>query len=306
MINFTSIMTQNYFRIRLSQLSKEQEDIITTHSFECGATGVSEALKFTQPDLTYEPRIVDSNNHEIDVFFEERPGCQFFDGILALDNNIQWNIFEEESKDWLEEWKKGFKAFKLVDSFWIVPSWENVPENCSHPIFIDPGMAFGTGTHATTQMASYFLNKFSKKHNVSGFDFLDVGTGTGILAIMADKLGFKTVTGIEIDPEARRVANENIARNQTKHTTISEQLIEEYKPTSEVVIANIIDGVLIKIRKELLRTTKNGGSLFLTGILKENEEDFIKDFIEQSPSKIELRIEKDEWIGYWLIKNLDS
>lgn len=295
-------MADTYIRIRLSNLTKEQEDIVTTHSFECGASGVSEGLKFIQPDLTYEPKIVESNNHEIDVFFSERPGCQFFDGVLEIDQKIQWQIHEEETKDWLEEWKKGFKAFKLVDNFWIIPSWEQLPNEKVEPIFIDPGMAFGTGTHATTQMASYFLNKFAKKTDVSDFSFLDVGTGTGILAIMADKLGFKSVTGLEIDPEARRVAKENIARNHTKNTLISDQLIEEYKPISNVVIANIIDGVLIQIRKELIRSTKNGGSLFLTGILKENEEGFIKEFIEVSPVKIELRIEKDEWIGFWLTK----
>lgn len=295
-------MTQTYIRIRVSNLSKEQEDIITTHSFECGASGVTEALKFIQPDLTYEPKIVDSNNHDIDIFFPERPACQFFDGLIEIDQNIKWHIYEEEAKDWLEEWKKGFKAFKLVDSFWIIPSWETVPRECQQPIFIDPGMAFGTGTHATTQMAAYFLNKFAKKNEVQSLSFLDVGTGTGILAIMADKLGFKSIVGIEIDPEAQRVAKENIERNATKKTLISEQLIEEYKTISDVVIANIIDGILIRIKNDLIRATKNNGSLFLTGILKENEEDFIKEFIEDSPVKIELRIEKDEWIGYWLIK----
>lgn len=296
-------MTQpNYFRIRLSQLTKEQEDIITTHSFECGASGVSEALKFSQTNLTYDPRIIEPEAHEIDVFFSERPSCQFFDGLIELDQNIKWEIFEEESKDWLEEWKKGFKAFKLVDKFWIIPSWEKLPDESIFPIFIDPGMAFGTGTHATTQMASYFLNKFAKKNKVTDLSFLDVGTGTGLLAIMADKLGFNSVTGIEIDPEARRVAGENILRNNTSRTEISEKLIEELHNPFDVVIANIIDGVLIKIRKELIKSTKNDGSLFLTGILKEHEESFIKDFIECSPVKIELRIEKDEWIGFWLTK----
>ncbi|MCB0368344.1 MAG: 50S ribosomal protein L11 methyltransferase [Bdellovibrionales bacterium] len=295
-------MGQNYIRIRLFNLSKEQEDILTTHSFECGASGVSEALKFMQPDLTYDPRVIDTNHHEIDVFFPERPGCQFFDGIIALDNQIQWQIFEEETKDWLEEWKKGFKAFKLVDSFWIVPSWEPIPENCKNPIFIDPGMAFGTGTHATTQMASYFLNKFSKKTTTDSLTFLDVGTGTGILAIMADQLAFNSVTGIEIDPEARRVATENCQRNKATKVSISEKMIEEIKTPYDVVIANIIDGVLVKIRKDLLRVTKNNGNLFLTGILKGHEDAFIKDFIEASPVKIELRIEKDEWIGFWLSK----
>ncbi len=295
-------MAANYFRIHLSNLSKEQEDIITTHSFDCAASGVSESLSFVQPDLTYEPKIITTNSHEIDVFFNEKPSPQFFDGLLDLDKNIKWTIYEEESKDWLEEWKKGFMAFRLVDRFWIVPSWETVPMNCEFPIFIDPGMAFGTGTHATTQMASYFLNKFSKNIDCSSLVFLDVGTGTGLLAIMADKLGFQSVTGIEIDSEARRVALENITRNLTKNTIISDHLIQDYDKKSDVVIANITDGILLQIKDDLVRNTKEGGSLFLTGILKDHEDDFITEFIETVPLKVELRLEKDDWIGFWLKK----
>jgi hypothetical protein len=84
----------------------------------------------------------------MDVFFAESPERDFFDGLLEYNQNIKWNIFEEENKDWLEEWKKGFKPFRLVGDFWVVPSWLTPPPECKHPIYIDPGMAFGTGPHA--------------------------------------------------------------------------------------------------------------------------------------------------------------
>lgn len=294
--------TNTYFRIRLSQVPANLEDIVTTHSFDCGASGVSEALVYTQPDLTYDPTLVPVKNHELDVFFSERPGCQFFDGLLALNQRIQWNIFEEENKDWLEEWKKGFKPFQLIGPYWIVPSWEPVPAECQDPISIDPGMAFGTGTHATTKMMAFFIQKLSDQHRseIKNWSLLDVGTGTAILAMLAQKNGFARVLGIEIDPEARRVARENVKLNKLEQIEISDLLLEEVHEQFDVVVANIIDGVLIQIKNDLLKRLKPGGHLFLTGILEERDAEFYDLFIEGSGLKLIRRLEKDEWVGYWL------
>ncbi|WP_413290085.1 50S ribosomal protein L11 methyltransferase [Bdellovibrio sp. HCB337] len=294
----------SYFRVRLSQVPTLLEDEITTHSFEHGASGVTEALAYTQPDLTYDPDLIPVKTHELDVFFLEKPQDNFFSGLSSFDKNIQWKIFEEENKDWLEEWKKGFKPFQLVGPFWIVPSWLETPAECEHPIFIDPGMAFGTGTHATTKMASYFVHKLAEKHKkeVPNWTLLDVGTGTAILAMLAAKSGFGLVTGIEIDPEARRVAKENVKLNKMPEIDISDALLEEVKGEYDVVIANIIDGVLINIRKDLLRVLKPGGFLFLTGILTERDNLFFEKFIEASNLKVLRRLEKEEWVGYWVQK----
>src|SRR5690606_28130790 len=114
----------------------------------CGASGVTEALAFSQPDLTYDPTVVNVSAHEMDVFFQSQPEQNFFDGLRNYSAGISWNIFEEEHKDWLEEWKKGFKPFKLVGDFWVVPSWLQAPPEAKRSVSIDPGMAFGTGTHA--------------------------------------------------------------------------------------------------------------------------------------------------------------
>ncbi|MGZ3795680.1 MAG: 50S ribosomal protein L11 methyltransferase [Pseudobdellovibrionaceae bacterium] len=294
----------SYFRVRLSHVPTLLEDEVTSCSFEHGATGVTEALVFIQPDLTYDPDLVPLKSHDLDVFFLEKPANEFFTQLTGLDQNIKWSLFEEENKDWLEEWKKGFKPFQLVGPFWIIPSWLQPPPECVIPIYIDPGMAFGTGTHATTKMASYFVHKLSEKYKeqIPQWSLLDVGTGTAILAMLALKSGFGLVSGIEIDPEARRVAKENIKLNKMTEIDISDALLEEVRGEYDVVIANIIDGVLINIKKDLLRVLKPGGFLFLTGILTERDNLFFEKFIEASNLKVLRRLEKEEWVGYWVQK----
>lgn len=294
--------TSTFFRVRLNQVPASLEDILTTYCFEHNASGVTEALVFTQPDLTYDPDLVPVSTHDMDVFFAEKPSEEFFKGIKEMSPQIQWNIAEEENKDWLAEWKKGFVSFNLVGSFWVVPSWLTPPPECEHPIYIDPGMAFGTGTHATTQMMSFFINKMANKYKsqIEDWSLLDVGTGTAILAMLAEKSGFGHVTGIEIDPEARRVARENIKINKMTSIDIPDSLLEEMRGQYDVVVANIIDGVLIKIKDDLLRVLKPGGHLLLTGILQERDTHFFENFLEDSGLTVLRRLEKDEWVGYWV------
>jgi ribosomal protein L11 methyltransferase len=296
-------MSENsYYRVRLSQVPAELEDIITTHCFESGASGVTEALVFTQPDLTYDPQILHVRNHELDVFFPENPPKDFFDGVTGINALIRWNIYQEENKDWLEEWKKGFKPFKLVGDFWVVPSWLQPPPECKHAIYIDPGMAFGTGTHATTQMMAFFIHKLAEKNKakIADWAMLDVGTGTAILAMLAQMSGMGLVAGIEIDPEARRVARENIKLNKLPQIDIPESLIEDIREQYDVVVANIIDGVLINIKKDLMRVLRPGGHMLLTGILEERDNHFFEKFLEGSGLTVIRRLEKDEWVGYWV------
>jgi ribosomal protein L11 methyltransferase len=277
------------------------EDVVTGHSFEFGATGVTEALAYSQPDLTYDPDILSVRAHDMDVYFEKMPAQDFFDGLKNYSSQIRWDVQEEESKDWLAEWKKGFNAFQLVGDYWVVPSWLPAPPEAKEIIKIDPGMAFGTGTHGTTKMASYFVHKLTQSLPKDElFSMIDVGTGTAILAMLAKKQGVYRVLGIEIDAEARRVAKENIALNDLNDIEISDKLLEEVKEQFDFVVANIIDGVLIQIKDQLLRVLKPGGQIFLTGILTERDEEFFSEFIEFSPLQVVRRLEKDEWVGYWL------
>lgn len=295
-----------YIRVRLSNIPRTQEDELSVIAFNNGALGLSEALSFTQPDLTYDPSLIPKRFLDLDVFFETQPEKSFFEQLTSLNPNITSQIITEDQKDWLAEWKKGFVPFKLVGPVWIVPSWLEKPPEAEKQIKIDPGMAFGTGTHATTKMASYFVHKLAQEnqntHN--NWTVLDVGTGTAILAVLAELCGYGIITGIEIDPEARRKARENCELNQTNSVIISDQQLDEIREQYDVVVANIIDGVLIKLRKDLIRTVKDKGHLFLTGILQERDNLFFDKFIEASPElKVIKRIQKDEWVGYWVQKN---
>ena len=166
--------------------------------------------------------------------------------------------------------------------------------------------AFGTGTHATTKMASYFIYKLSQenKDQVKNWTVLDVGTGTAILAVLAEKCGYGLITGVEIDPEARRKARENCVLNKTSSIEVTEKQLDEIKEKYDVIVANIIDGVLVRIKKDLLKVLKPNGHLFLTGILQERDNLFFDQFIDASPEiKVIRRIQKDEWVGYWVQKN---
>jgi len=295
-------MSDTYFRVRLSNVSTPKEQEVTSFCFSHKALGLSEVLSFTQPDLTYDPSLISRQALELDVFFESRPSDDFFKGLKENFSEVRCATSEEESKDWLEEWKKGFVAFKLIGKAWVVPSWLPKPPEAEIEIKIDPGMAFGTGTHATTKMASYFINKIATEYpnEIKNWTACDVGTGTAILAVLAEKLGYGLITGVEIDVEARRKARENCELNQTHHVEITNLQLDELREQYDVVVANIIDGVLIRLQKDLLRITKPGGHLFLTGILQERDNLFFEKFIEANPLKVIKRIQKDEWVGYWV------
>ncbi len=296
-----------YFKVRLSHVPRAQEDEVTTFCFEHSALGLSEVLGFKQPDLTYDPSVVSRSLLELEVFFEKNPETDFYSGLKNLNSMIQVHTSEEENKDWLAEWKKGFVPFKLVGPIWVVPSWMEKPKDVEMEIKIDPGMAFGTGTHATTKMASFFVHKLAveNREQIKNWTVLDVGTGTAILAVLAELCGYGLITGVEIDPEARRKARENCELNKTEAVEITDKQLDEIKEQYDVVVANIIDGVLIKLKKDLLRSVKPGGYLFLTGILQERDDHFFNKFIEISPEvKVIRRIQKDEWVGYWVQKAL--
>lgn len=294
----------NYYRLRIERVHPAVEAELSKKCIEYGSTGTAESLDFAQPDLTYDARIMKKSMMTIDAFFLEAPKSDVIQKLKDEFPQQQFQLLTEENQDWLTEWKKHFKPFQLIQEYWVVPSWMESPVPPEVTITIDPGMAFGTGTHATTQMASYFVQKLCKKHSaqISNWSFLDVGTGTGILGILSDRCGAGMVTGIEIDPEARRVAKENIKINACENFLIKDQQLDEIRETFDVVIANIIDGVLIRIKEDLLQAMKPGAFLFLTGILTEREDHFFQKFVDDERLEVIQRLEKDEWIGYWVKK----
>ncbi|HPI39826.1 MAG TPA: 50S ribosomal protein L11 methyltransferase [Pseudobdellovibrionaceae bacterium] len=298
----------NYYVLLLRGIPKHLESDVTELCFQHQCTGISENLQFIQRDLVYDGEILPHDQHQLSVFFESTPPEALIQDLKKILPALNFSISQEEQKDWLEEWKKGFVPFKLVGPYWVVPSWLAAPAECQFPISMDPGMAFGTGTHATTQMMAYLLYKLSKSYTseISNWNLIDVGTGTAILAILAEKLGFPLITGIDIDPEARRVARSNIEINKSENILIRDEPLNEIKENFNVIIANIIDGVLIKLKNDLIQRVAPGGHLLVTGILLERDDFFYEKFFENMPLQVIHRLEKDEWVGYWCQRSISK
>ncbi len=283
-----------FIKLSILNIKKDQEEVVSSLCFDHGAMGVSETLDFDKK-VYPEPKIIEKSHINLEAYFENEP--KKLKVILEQKYPESEVIVEsQENKDWMEEWKKGFHAFKLYDKFWIVPSWESAPQDVE-PIFIDPGMAFGTGTHETTQICTELIYKALQKKKAQSL--IDVGTGTGILAFVAYKMGVSNVMGTDNDPEAIRVAKENADINKVE-MRLTEKDLNMIPEKFDVVVANIIDGVLLKLKDLLLHKRNPGGSFILSGIIVENDAEFIERFLKDTDLKVIERIQRGEWVGYLL------
>lgn len=280
----------DYFVLRLQSVNDRAEEWLSHEAFASGALGMSEVLNFSQPEGEEDVFTQIPDERTLDVYFEQAPPHAFLQRIQSLFPGIHARVSGEMNKDWLAEWKKGFKPFAITSRHWVVPSWCDIPEEARHVIRIDPGMAFGTGTHETTRLVARELEILGP-HN----SLLDVGTGTGILAVLARQLGFKKVAATEIEADARRVAFENFALNGVDVEMDSRQ-VGELGERYSVVVANIIDGVLVRIQDQLKARVKPGGWLVVSGIIKEREKDFLQGFKLKPNQKWRVRREDGDWL----------
>lgn len=182
--------------------------------------------------------------------------------------------------NWATEWKKYFKPFAIAPGIIIRPSWEAyTPQPNEHVVVLDPGMAFGTGQHDTTRFCSELLRELKLKHPEVQ-SLLDIGCGSGILSIIAAKLGYKPVVGVDNDPAAVETANENLTRNpdvtQTSFHLNDGTLQHPSLKVSDVVVSNIIAETLAELAPDLIPLVKDGGYLILSGVLP-NREHVVKD-----------------------------
>lgn len=281
----------HYFNLVISGLTPEQSEEASAICFEHGASGIAENLQFIQTNESYDPEIIPTDDVTIQVYFEKAPPKELLSEIAQTYPEARYQIFQEENKDWLVEWKKGYKPFELAGGTWVVPSWLAVPAEAKTSILIEPGMAFGTGTHETTRLASQLI----ARHFRDGGSVIDVGCGTAILAFLTELRGASRCVGVEIDPEARRSARENVELNKSSVIIIEEQ-IDAVTEKFDWVIANIIDGVLVQIQNDLKRVMKPGGYLLMTGILQERETGFNQRFNAEGLQLVE-RAQLGEWIG---------
>ncbi len=197
-------------------------------------------------------------------------------------------------QDWCENWKRFFKPVQVTSRFVVKPPWSKIRlKRGQIPITITPGMAFGTGTHATTLLCIRALEERLKK---KGLSVLDVGTGSGILSIIAAKLGAREVWGIDTDGVAVENARENIEKNRVSNLVkIRKGGIGCLQKKFDVVVANIDLKSLRRMRRPLLNHLKNQGFLILSGIL-EGEKERLRYFMEMRPLQWEKGTQKGEWV----------
>ena len=186
---------------------------------------------------------------------------------------LSWEFIEEE--DWGKNWKIHFKPFQIIPGFVISPTWETyVPKEDELMIEMDPGMAFGTGHHATTSLSLGFIKQVTDKAKTQSV--LDVGCGTGILTMAAALFGAEHALGIDNCPDAVDASAKNVLHNNLQTIIdIAITPLDQITDSYDIVVANIIHDVLAEMSPELTAKTKTGGFLILSGVLAEEQADSI-------------------------------
>lgn len=184
-----------------------------------------------------------------------------------------YDIVDIEDQDWERVWLDDFKPMRFGRHLWIVPSvYDNVSEPDAVNIRLDPGLAFGTGTHPTTALCLTWLDGQS----LDGKSVIDFGCGSGILAIAAAKLGAATVYATDIDPQALQATADNASENQVRHLLQIDD-VESFNPKLvDILLANILANPLIELAGSFANRVKGGGALVLSGILKEQADDVLQ------------------------------
>ncbi|MFJ5160944.1 50S ribosomal protein L11 methyltransferase [Pantoea sp. NPDC088449] len=207
-----------------------------------------------------------------------------------LGSAFRHKIEQIEDKDWEREWMDNFHPMRFGERLWICPSWRDVPDPNAVNVMLDPGLAFGTGTHPTTSLCLTWLDGL----DLQGKTVIDFGCGSGILAIAALKLGAAQAIGIDIDPQAIQASRDNAERNG-----VSERLalyLPHQQPDNlqaDVVVANILAGPLRELAPLISVLPKTGGHLGLSGVLASQAAGVCEAYEEQFD--LDPVAEKEEW-----------
>lgn len=216
-------------------------------------------------------------------------------------------IIEE---DWGKIWKSFFTSFQITPKLTIKPSWEETEGISSEEsdtnaiITMDPGLAFGTGHHASTQLALLLLEQLFQNNNGKLINILDIGTGSGILAMGCALFGAKGVLAIDNDPDAVETAQRNIIRNRLEHiVTVSGQDVASVRSDFNLLVANITHDTLAEMAKILPGLLAPKGFLVLSGILQGEQENSIRQIYEKHGMTLIKSLDKDEWAALEFQKN---
>jgi len=198
------------------------------------------------------------------------------DRFAALGIEVKIDLIGLDEEDWANAWKKYYKPLKIGKKLVVVPKWETYEASEGEvTLMMDPGMAFGSGTHETTRLCASLL----EEHLIPGQRVLDVGTGSGILAIAASKLGAKDIFACDIDPVAVRVAKENFADNDVNNVRceVSDLLksVDTAGGLYDVVCANIVADIVIRLAADVASYVKYGGIVIASGIINTQADEVV-------------------------------
>ena len=295
----------SYFELKIS-INPEIEEIVSDvcfSNFNCeGVILAEEAYKDLEMTSTtrgiLKVFLTDLDKNPIEILKTEREMLRsrgFSDEELG-----SWEITldEKQNEDWSKKWKEQWTGTHVTNKIAVVPSWiEYIPKNNEITITLDPGCAFGTGTHQTTQLCMKALEKYIRNED----SVADIGTGSGILAILARKLGAGKIYGCDIDETVIDVCKENAEVNGITDIFFqlgtAHQITEKY----DFVCANILHHILAEIMGDLKNIMKPSAKMVLSGILNEKKQ-VVLDAIEKHQLKIIDTIYQDQWIAF-IVKN---
>ena len=244
---------------------------------------------FLRNDESFEDMQYDVEN-VLDLYREEFRSR----GLTSFElGSWEFKLEEKQTEDWSQKWKEKWDVTHVTDKIAVVPDWiEYQPKGNEVVIKLEPGCAFGTGTHQTTQLCMKALEKYMKK----GDKVADIGMGSGILSILAKKLGASYVYGCDTDETVIEVAKENAVKNGEK-CEFELGSADKIKDKFDFVVANILHFVLAEIMGNLKNIMKDGAYLSLSGILDEKKQ-IVLDAIERENLTITEEIHQDQWVSY--------
>ncbi len=262
------------------------EEPISAVLFELGACGVYIDLEKSLLKGYLPKKLIDS-------FTKSRlkDTLERISSIFSLQKVPFFYIKPAEQIDWVREWKKFFKPIEVTNLLTVIPSWESEKDiNTKYVIKIDPGPAFGTAQHPTTQLCLRLLESFKEKESI-----LDIGTGTGILAIYAAILGIKKIFAIDIDPVALRWADHNLNLNRVKDKIVlSSKRVNNICDKFSIVVANLLLDELKEVISFIPAILK--GVFIVSGILRDQVYE-LRDMLEKYGLIIKKSLFQEEWVA---------
>lgn len=206
------------------------------------------------------------------AYFTQRPGDGLESSVASYavpGSRLQIRCMATDELDWSENWKIHFRPQPIGRSLYVCAPWDSGPPNDRIPIIVNPGMAFGTGQHATTRSCLELIEQVCSSEPI--YHAVDVGTGSGILAIVMAKLGVQSITAVDNDPEALRAAAENIARNRVERQIHLSTVLEVAPTPYDLIVANLFADLLIEMSNTFARLSTPTARLICSGLVEADE-----------------------------------